>query len=162
MSFKFQRFQAIEIDIPASNAQTKFTFPDQPQLTGNAGLPVIIDSIVSYTQNNLDASPLTYQVVVSAQDLKRAFLTLYQGDLASVNSIPVASLVNTADIDTSAYGQVGVVQQPLVRNLINVSWTKSFVQFATAPTGPTKIVFGVYYTVLATQQDVLDYISTAQ
>jgi len=159
MLFRTQRTQSIELDIPAANTQTKFTIPDQPQLTGNAGLPVIIDSIETFTVDNLPKSPLTFQTTVATAELQQAFLTIYQGDLAVMNAYPMAKLVNLSKIDQNQYGHTGVIAQPLVRKWINVSWTKSFVQFATAPAGASKIVLVVHYTVLQTQQDVMNYLN---
>jgi hypothetical protein len=159
MLFRTQRTQSIELDIPAANTQTKFTIPDQPQLTGNAGLPVIIDSIETFTVDNLPKSPLTFQTTVATAEIQQAFLTIYQGDLAVMNAYPMAKLVNLSKLTTATTGHLGVLTQPLVRKWINVSWTKSFVQFATAPTGNTKIVLVVHYTVLQTQQDVMNYLN---
>jgi hypothetical protein len=158
MQFRVQRTQSIEIDIPVGNTQTKFVFPDQPQLTGNAGLPVIIDSIETFIEDNLPNSPLTFQAVVPAVDLINSFLTIYQGDLAVMNAFPMAKLVNLSKIDQNTFGHTGVINPPLVRKWINVSWTKSFVQFASVPADGTKIVFVVSYTVLQTQQDVMNYL----
>lgn len=158
MQFRVQRTQSIEIDIPAGNTQTKFMFPDQPQLTGNAGLPVIIDSIETFTVDNLPNSPLTFQQVIGANEVIYGFLTIYQGDLAVMNAYPMAKLVNLSKIDQNTFGHSGVINPPLVRKWINVSWTKSFVQFATAP-AQSKIVFVVSYTVLQTEQDVMNYLN---
>jgi hypothetical protein len=159
MLFRTQRTQSIELDIPASNTQTKFIIPDQPQLTGNAGLPVIIDSIETFTADNLPKSPLTFQNTVATAEIQQAFLTIYQGDLAVMNAYPMAKLVDLGKITSASFGHTGVLSQPLVRKWINVSWTKSFVQFATAPTGATKIVLVVHYTVLQTQADVIAYLA---
>ncbi len=158
MQFRVQRTQSIEIDIPAGNTQTKFVFPDQPQLTGNAGLPVIIDSIETFTEDNLPNSPLTFQTVITASEVINGFLTIYQGDLAVMNAYPMAKLVNLSKIDQNQFGHTGIINPPLVRKWINVSWTKSFVQFSSPP-GGSKIVFVVSYTVLQTQQDVMNYLN---
>lgn len=152
MQFKFQRTQCIEIDIPAANTQTKFVFPDQPQLTtSNNGNPVRIDSIISYNSDSLSYSPITFQQVMASNDQKSGFLTLYQGDLATINALPLINLSSVSNVLSAFNG--GVQDTPLMRNLINISWTKSFIQFGVAPTGSTKIVLCVYYTVFATFEE---------
>lgn len=162
MSRSVQRIQMIEIDVPSGNTQSKLFFPDQPQLTGIAGLPVIIDAITTYTDETLLASPLTFRPVQTASSIAAAFLTLYQGDLAVVNACPLADLVEISAVQSSQFGFLGTVKANNFRNLINVSWTKCFVQFAVAPSGATKIVFKVCYTVLQSEQEVREYLYNQQ
>lgn len=159
MATSIQRIQMIEINIPNGSTLTQFSFPDQPQLTGNAGLPVVIDSITTYTSDTLQKSPLTFGNVLISADIQNSFLTLYQGDLATINACPLVDLVQTASIVSPTYGANGVINRPIFRNLINVSWTKSFVRFGTAPsTTNVNIVFKVCYTVFNNQTDLDNYL----
>ncbi len=162
MARSVQRIQMIEIDVPAGNTQTKFIFPDQPQLTGLQGLPVVIDSITSYSSESLPKSPLTFQDVIGADEISLAFLTIYQGDLAIVNACPLVDLMEVSRVGSATYGNVGTIKANNFRNLINVSWTKSFVQLANAPTGPTKIVFKVCYSVFENFEQVKEYLYNQQ
>jgi hypothetical protein len=143
--FKTQRFQAVEIPIPSGSTATKFYFPDLPQLTGRNGYPVKIQSIVFYTDNLLTQSPLTGSDVVTDSDVQKSYLTLYQGDLQTIYNIPCIQLNMIAHLGA---GNIYQFQQPLFDDLINISWTKSFVSLPTAA-ATTNVVYaiGVHYSV---------------
>jgi len=155
MQFKTQRYEAVEIAIPSGSTSSQFNFPDLPNLTGRDGNPVIIDSIVVYDAGSLNnVSPLTGQTPLSATELAGAFLTIYQGDLQILFNFPLAQLNFMGDPATTFNGQV--IAQPLTRDLINISWTKSFVRFpAAAPTANRKICFGIHYTVITNTPDLI-------
>jgi hypothetical protein len=143
--FKTQRFQAVEIPIPSGSTATKFYFPDLPQLTGRNGYPVKIQSIVFYTEELLTKSPLTGSDVINISDIKKSYLTLYQGDLQTIYNIPCVQLNM---LNSTGNDSIYQFQQPLFDDLINVSWTKSFVSLPTAPAN-TGVVYaiGVHYSV---------------
>jgi hypothetical protein len=143
--FKTQRFQAVEIPIPSGSTATKFYFPDLPQLTGRNGYPVKIQSIVFYTEDLLSESPLTGSDVVNIFDIKKSYLTLYQGDLQTIYNIPCVQLNM---LNNTGGDSIYQFQQPLFDDLINISWTKSFVSLPTAA-ATTNVVYaiGVHYSV---------------
>jgi hypothetical protein len=146
MQFATQRYQTVEINVPTSTTLRQFNFPDLPQLTGRNGQPVIIDSIVFFSHSASPVSGNSGSAVISNADLEKSFLTIYQGDLAIINNMPCSSLSFVGDLGGGTYGQV--FQQPLTRNLINVSWTKCYITTpSAAPTGGVVYSIGVYYTV---------------
>jgi hypothetical protein len=147
--FKTQRYEAVEINIPAGTTLTKFNFPDLPNLTGRDGNPVIIDSIVSYYNDTIPSSPISGSTTISFTDFQKSFLTIYQGDLQVLYNIPLVELAYVGDPSANNNSLVNYI--PLLRDLINVSWTKSFVTVTggTPPTGDTVFVFGVHYTVIS-------------
>jgi len=144
--FKTQRFELVEIQIPNGTTLTKFNFPDLPNLTGRNGFPVVIDSIVAYDATTTPYSPISGAAVATAADVAKSFLTIYQGDLQVLYNTPLISLeyVNNGGTNNSP-----VVMQPLLKDLINVSWTKSYITYAntSAITGNKVFLIGVHYTV---------------
>jgi hypothetical protein len=146
MEFKTQRFEAVEINIPTGTTLRKFNFPDLPNLTGRNGFPVIIDSIEFFSNDATPVSPITGSDVVSNVDLQNSFLTIYQGDLQVLYNYPCAALVRVGDVGSGFNG--AVIKLPLLRDLINVSWTKCFISTPSgAPTGNTVYSIGVHYAV---------------
>ena len=146
MQFATQRYQTVEINVPSGTTLRQFNFPDLPQLTGRNGQPVIIDSIVFFSNKATPVSGNSGSTVISDADLEKSFLTIYQGDLAIINNMPCASLSFVGDLVNGTTGTV--FAQPLTRNLINVSWTKCYITTpSAAPTGGVVYNIGVYYTV---------------
>lgn len=144
--FKTQRFQIVEIPVPSGSTSTKFNFPDLPQLTGRNGYPVKIQSLVFYNNELLAESPLSGNPVVTSADISKSYLTLYQGDLQTIYNIPIGQL----NMMQSQAGASIVFQfnQTLFDNLINVSWTKSYISLPTAlQTTDVVYVIGVHYSV---------------
>lgn len=132
-----QRFEAIEITVPASSTLTRYYFPDLPNLRSAQ-----VTSIELYTSDSLSSSPLTGSALISDSDLKKSFLTLYQGDLQLVYNIPLVRL-NQIVAGSAQY----VYDLPNVRNMV-VSWVKSYVVMNSAPTSQSYqqvFAFGVYY-----------------
>ena len=134
---RIERFEAVEIAVPSGSTLTRFYFPDLPNLR-NAK----ISSIQVYTAGTITATPLTRSTPVTTADLKKSFLTLYQGDLQLVYNIPMISLNNMV---TGATPDPYTFELPAV-NGITVSWVKSYVNLpsALATTG-VAYSFGVYY-----------------
>ena len=134
---RIERFEAVEIAVPSGSTLTRFQFPDLPQLR-NAK----ISAIQVYTAGSITATPLTGSTPVTTADLKKSFLTLYQGDLQLIYSLPMISLNNMV---TGATPDPYTFELPAV-NGITVSWTKSYVSLpsALATTG-VAYSFGVYY-----------------
>ena len=130
-----KRYEAVEINVPNGSTLTRYSFPDLPNLR-NAQ----ITNIEVYTAGSLSASPLTGSTLMTTQDLKKSFLTLYQGDLQLVYSLPVIRL-NEISNGTDPF----VYELPIVANMI-VSWVKSYVSLPTAPATTNAVyAFGIYY-----------------
>jgi hypothetical protein len=143
--FKASRFEAVEIQVPSGSTLTRFYFQDLPNLTGRNGFPVQIQSIVFYNRDIISKSPLTSSNLVTTADMQKSFLTIYQGDLQVLYNIPIVTLGN---FQTGTSSAPFTTNQPLLCNLENVSWTKSFINVSTA-LATTDVVYaiGVYYSV---------------
>jgi hypothetical protein len=130
---RIKRFEAVEINVPSGSTLTRFYFPDLPQLR-NAK----IEAVQVYAAGSISATPLTGSTPVALADLKKSFLTLYQGDLQLIYNIPLVALQDISDSATPY-----VFQLP---SMNDISWTKSFVSLPTA-LGTTAVAysFGVYY-----------------
>ena len=131
------RFEAIEVAIPASSTNTRYYFPNLPNLAS-----AMIQNIQCYTPGVLSASPNSGSTMVTEADLKKSFLTLYSGDLQLIYNAPLLAFNN---IISSATPNAYLNGLPDINNMI-ISWTKSFISLASAP-GTTNCVyaFGVYY-----------------
>ena len=81
---KVTRFEAVEIAVPSGSTLTRFNFPDLPNLR-NAK----IDRIVFYTAGTITATPLTGSTPVTTADMKKSFVTLYEGDLQLLYNVPI-------------------------------------------------------------------------
>jgi hypothetical protein len=133
---RIERFEAVEISVPSGSTLTRFYFPDLPNLR-NAK----ISAIQVYTAGSITATPLTGSTPVTTADLKKSFLTLYQGDLQLVYNVPMISLNNIVNSAADPY----TFELPAV-NGITVSWIKSYVSLPTAlATTGVAYSFGVYY-----------------
>lgn len=130
-----KRFEAVEIPVPTSSTLTRFYFPDLPQLRDAK-----IQNLQVYTAAGLAASPLTGSALPVLADLKKSFLTLYQGDLQVIYNIPLVALNSLVDGATPY-----VFELPNI-NDISISWTKSYVSLPTAlATTNVAYSFGIYY-----------------
>ena len=133
-----ERFEAVEINVPSGSLLTRYYFNDLPNLR-NAK----ITSVQIYTTDTISATPLTGSTPVTIADLKKSFLTLYEGDLQLIYNIPMLSFNNFAQNATTSAAYV--FQLPQVDG-ITISWVKSYISLpsALATTGTT-YSFGVYY-----------------
>jgi hypothetical protein len=133
---RIDRFEAVEIAVPSGSTLTRFYFPDLPNLR-NAK----ITAIQVYTAGTITATPLTGSTPVTTADLKKSFLTLYEGDLQLIYNTPLLgfnSIVNSA-ADPYSF------ELPAI-NGITISWVKSYVVLPTAlATTGVAYSFGVYY-----------------
>ena len=131
--------------MPNGSTSTQFNFPDLPQLTGRNGYPVKIQSLVFYNSSILSTSPLSGSSVIAPEDAQKSYLTLYQGDLQTIYNFPCVQLNMMQHTGDS---QVFQTYQSLFDNLINVSWTKSFISTPTALISTNVVyVIGVHYSV---------------
>jgi hypothetical protein len=131
------RFEAVEVAIPNGSTNTRFYFPNLPNLAN-----AMIQNIQVYTPGVLSASPNTGSTMVTEADLKKSFLTLYSGDLQLIYNAPLLAFNN---IISSATPNPYLNGLPDINNMV-ISWTKSFISLASAA-GTTNCVyaFGVYY-----------------
>jgi hypothetical protein len=133
-----ERFEAVEIAVPTGSTLTRFPFPDLSNLR-NAK----ITSIQIYTTDTISATPLTGSTPVTIADLKKSFLTLYEGDLQLIYNIPMLSFNNFAQNATTS--AAFVFELPNVDG-ITISWVKSYISLPTAlATTGVAYSFGVYY-----------------
>jgi hypothetical protein len=134
---RIERFEAVEINVPTSSTLTRFYFPDLPNLR-NAK----ITAIQVYTPGTITATPLTGSTPVTLADLKKSFLTLYEGDLQLIYNVP---MLNFNNMVTGATPDVYTFELPAI-NGITISWVKSYVVLPTAlATTGVAYSFGVYY-----------------
>jgi hypothetical protein len=133
-----ERFEAVEINVPSGSLLTRYYFNDLPNLR-NAK----ITSVQIYTTDTISATPLTGSTPVTIADLKKSFLTLYEGDLQLIYNIPMLSFNNFAQNATTSAAYV--FQLPQVDG-ITISWVKSYISLPTAlATTGVAYSFGVYY-----------------
>ena len=134
---RIERFEAVEISVPSGSTLTRFYFPDLPNLR-NAK----ISAIQVYTAGSITATPLTGSTPVTTADLKKSFLTLYQGDQQLIYSLPLISLNNMV---TGATPDPYTFELPAINGL-TISWTKSYISLPSAlATTNVAYSFGVYY-----------------
>jgi len=140
------RFQVVEIPVATGSTSVQFSFPDLPQLTGLNGFPVCIQSVVMFSSDLVSLSPLSQSAVVAPADFTKSYLSIYQGDLLTINNMPLSLLspVQNRNDNTTPF----VSYQPVLNNMINISWTKSFIRVPTAlaTTGVVYLI-GIYYNV---------------
>jgi hypothetical protein len=133
---RIERFEAVEIAVPSGSTLTRFYFPDLPNLR-NAK----ITGIQIYTAGTITATPLTGSTPVTTADLKKSFLTLYEGDLQLVYNVPMLTMNNIVNSAADPY----TFELPTI-NGITISWVKSYVSLPTAlSTTSVAYSFGVYY-----------------
>ena len=133
---RIDRFEAVEIAVPSGSTLTRFYFPDLPNLR-NAN----ITAIQVYTAGTITATPLTGSTPVTTADLKKSFLTLYEGDLQLIYNTPMLGLNSIVNSAADPYS----FELPAI-NGITISWVKSYVVLPTAlATTGVAYSFGVYY-----------------
>jgi hypothetical protein len=133
---KVVRFEAIEISVPSGSVLTRFPFPDLPNLRNSK-----IDRIVFYTPGTISATPLTGSTPVTIADMKKSFVTLYEGDLQLLYSVPILEFNNIVNSATDPYQN-----DPLDIDGITISWTKSYISLPSA-LATTNVAYsiGVFY-----------------
>jgi hypothetical protein len=133
---KVQRFEAVEISVPSGSLLTQYNFPDLPNLRSAR-----IDRIVFYTAGTISATPLTGSTPVTTADMKKSFVTLYEGDLQLLYRVPILEFNNIVNSATDPYQN-----DPLDINGITISWTKSFISLPSAlSTTNDAYSIGVFY-----------------
>lgn len=149
--FKIFEYQSIEVAVPQNNTSGVYKFPDQRQLTDSPGRTIIIEGIEVFSCDGLGCSPVTGNELVSDIVMQNSFLTIKQGGNLTLQDMPLAKLINLANIN-SPYGNTGVIQLPLLRKLRNITWSQCQINFRGSsgdlPTANQIFAFGIYYTVL--------------
>lgn len=146
MQIKAPNFDLVECKIggaPVGQMQT-FTFDSQPQLQSITGSQqVFIKSIQVYTQDMLARSPMTPQnVTLLTADMNLAILNISVAGVFRFNKVPFVELNKFNG--TTAPSQFWMFA---LRNLWQVDWTKTQIQFVLPPTTPVpfSVVLGVTY-----------------
>ena len=123
-----KRYEAVEVPIPTGSTNTRFYFPDLPNLRN-----AMIQAVQLYTPGTLSATPNTGSTMVPIADLQKSFLTLYSGDLQLIYNAPLLAFSNIINSATNPYSN----DLPTIDNMV-ISWTKSYISLSTAPgtTGP--------------------------
>ena len=139
MSTKIQNFEFIECPIAQGSTQTRYYFPDQPQLRY-----VSLLNLVAYQVDAVPSSILSGNANISAQEFKQTFLVLYANDKEAINRIPLA------DLNSVSVGQNGDGPGVFARNAFagqQIIWAKSYIQTTAAydTTNAASVMFGVYY-----------------
>jgi hypothetical protein len=133
---QLNRFEAVEIAIPSGSTNSRFYFPDLPNLRN-----ALVQGIQLYTTNTLSATPNTGSNMVALADLQKSFITLYSGDLQLIYNMPILALNNIVNASVNPYS----FEMPNINNMV-ISWVKSYISLPTAPTTTgVAYAFGVYY-----------------
>lgn len=131
-----RRFEAVEVPIPTGSTNTRFYFPDLPNLRN-----AMIQALQVYTPGTLTATPNTGSALVVEADMKKSFVTLYSGDLQLIYNAPLFAFNNIINSVTNPYNN----ELPTIDNMV-ISWTKSYISLASSPaTTGVAYAFGVYY-----------------
>jgi len=146
MASKIIKYEFIECVIAASSTATRFYFNDQPQLRF-----VSLQQLEVYNINTVTASILSNNGNITNTVMATGFLVLYYDDRESVNRIPlnllnpVSSNVSPTTLTAASAPSVFGVK---TFNGQQVQWSKSYIQFTSAPaTGSnTSVLVGVYYS----------------
>ena len=138
---KINKYEFIECIIPQSSSNTRFYFNDQPQLRF-----VSLNALECYNIGTVPNSILSGNANISQTNFNLAFLVLYYDDKESTNRIPL-NLLNPvfSNLTTPGYPSVFGVKS---YNGQQVQWSKSYIQFVTAPNpgAINSVCFGVYYS----------------
>lgn len=140
MANKIQRYEFIECVIPANSTQTRFYFPDQPNLRFTNLL-----NLVAYNNNQVGFSILSNTEVIGDADASNIFLVLYFDDKEAVNRIPLCELTSSTNFLGAKNTAI-----PALKNMFagqQVTWAKSYIILPTAlsPANNVSVPFGVYY-----------------
>jgi hypothetical protein len=133
---KVARFESVEIAVPSGSTLTRFPFPDLSNLRNSK-----IDRIVFYTAGTISATPLTGSTPVTTADMKKSFVTLYEGDLQLIYAMPILEFNNIVNSATDPYQN-----DPLDIDGITISWTKSYISLPSAlSTTGVAYSIGIFY-----------------
>ena len=137
---KIDKYEFIEIIVPAGTTNTRFFANDQPQLRFVSQMALSL-----YPAQIVPKSILSGNNNIDDADFLQGFLVLYYGDKESTNRAPLSIFNNisnnTTTLSPSVFALAGYQGQ-------QIQWSKSYVQFTNAPAAvgaPRSICIGVYY-----------------
>lgn len=141
------RYELLEIQIPANVTQTKFLIPDQPQLRSDQDADIIIQGLEAFDIDAVPLSPANVPLVTTA-NMKNTYLTLYVEGEESLYRIP---MIRLNPVFNAAATSPSVYEILKIRNK-QVDWTKSYFTTPTAygaGAGATfSFLLGVHYVKL--------------
>lgn len=142
VNFGVTKYDMISIPIPYGTTSTQFSFPDQPQLRYAKvwGMDLPYCTTDFYNQTNL-----TYGSGI----IPAAFINLYYNGKIGIENMPLRELSTIQNTGTSGTATPANNNGVLALDGQVITWTKSNIAFATAPTGFVAsgvLVVGVYYT----------------
>jgi len=144
---KINRYEFIECIIPSGASNTRFFFNDQPNLRF-----VSLNGLECYNIATVPTSILSGNANISQANLLNGFLVLYYDDKEATNRIPL-TLLNPVSSNVAPATATAATNFPSVfgvktYNGQQVQWSKSYVQFVTAPNpgAINSVCFGVYYS----------------
>lgn len=154
MNQKTTKYQLVELQVSAAaTAGQRIFFQDQPQLRSQSGTMVFIESIETFADTALSASPLGSRVVAAPADIQAGVLVLNVAGYEDLQFIPLAAL-NRVIPNAASYAPA-VWNLFETNDLYKVDWTKSYVQLVAAPSGDISYLFGVRYRTAIGQRAAL-------
>ena len=120
-----RRSEAVELVIPAGATQTRFNFPDIPQLRADVSKDILVRAIETFCAEDMPVDFNGVPLLTFAQ-LQQGTLTLYVEGEESIFRMPLIKLHN---VTGSTNGSTWEVRQ--FQNLM-VDWTKSYLYFPVA------------------------------
>jgi hypothetical protein len=140
-----ERYEAIELAIPANAGQSRFSFLDIPQLRSDKTKDIVVSGIKTWS---IVEKPLSFNgnVLPTMLQIQNADLTLYVDGEESIFRIPLTELMNGQNNANTFFSQI----IPDEFNNLIIDWTKSYVT-ADAPfnTGGANtafvFLFGISY-----------------
>jgi hypothetical protein len=139
------RYESIELAIPANAGQSRFNFLDIPQLRSDVTKDIVVQAIKTFSAAE---KPIDFNgnAVATVAQLQNAELTLYVDGEESIFRIPLTELVNGQNFTNTFFSQ----QIPDEFNNLIIDWTKSYitadVPFNTdAPNTAFVFLFGIAY-----------------
>lgn len=127
-----QRYQSVELIVPAGTTGNQVNFPDVPELRSDSDKDSLVFSVAV---NTIDAVPLTPSgnTTSSLAQLENGFLTLYVLGTEYIFKVPLTRFLLTKGNGATYFSTWDMFETCPLR----VDWTKSFVSFGTPPNNNT-------------------------
>ena len=142
---KTQRYQLIDVTLPAGFAGNTINIPDQPMLRHKR-----VQAIEIFLAQDFPLSPITGNAVTTLTQAQAASITLYTADPIAENDtgeyvyrLPLLRLHNIVNSSADPYQNI-----PYYLDDVALQWEKCSLTFQNlvAAIVPTSILIGVYYT----------------
>lgn len=134
-------FSTVELFVPNAPGN-RVNFQDQPQLTTLIDQQINILAVELFTADSLAVAP-SGQAMASITELRKMMLTLVNDDMQRIYQYPVTALIRQRP---GTNNQPNSYDLQLFDRLTKISWTKCYIEYATAAgAGPYSVVFGVHY-----------------